>query len=293
MSHLGIVALVLMILLGGRSGAPQRGGLSAAAPQSSFAIYLIRGERLAPVRRSVPNTPAPGRAAMAALLRGPTAAERLAGYMSDIPSRTPLRGVSLSNGTLTVDLGSRFQAGGGSQSMLLRVAQIVYTATQFPSVSHVAFRLDGKPVTAIGGEGVVVSPPVNRSSFEAQAPAILVEHPLPGDQVSTPLSVSGTADVFKAQFSVDVESAAGKLLVHREVEASAGSGVRGGFGLRILLPISAEHLVVVAYDRSPRNGARINVVRIPITVRRHGSTRDAVATGVASTARIVTGAALT
>lgn len=254
----GLLAATLSVLAGG--------GVSHAAPaRPGVAVYLVRHERVAPVRRVVPRTLAPARASLAALLRGPSAAERRSGYTSAIPGGTPLRGVTLAHGTLTVDLGGRFQAGGGSESMLLRVAQVVHTATQFPSVGRVAFRLDGRPVAAIGGEGVIVSPPVGRSAFAGQAPAILVERPLPGDRVSTPLSVGGTARVFEAQFSLDVETAAGKLLVHREVEASAGTGGRGSFHVTIPLRASVQRLVVVAYDRSPRNGARVHVVRVPVT----------------------------
>ena len=168
---------------------------------------------------------------------------------------------------LTVDLSGRFQSGGGSQSMLLRVAQVVYTATTFPTVDRVAFSLDGRPVSAIGGEGVVVSPPVTRSSFEAQTPAILVEQPLAGDRVSTPVRIRGTANVFEAQLSIDVLKATGERLGHRTVEASAGTGTRGSFDVTIPVKAAAERLVVVAYARSPKNGARIDVVRVPVTVR--------------------------
>jgi germination protein M len=233
------------------------------AARSSLAVYLAQDGHVAPVRRFVARTAAPARAALAALLRGPTVAERREGYTSDVPGSTALRSVSLAQGVLTVDLSRRFETGGGSQSTRLRVAQVVYTASQFTSVSRVAFRLDGKAVTTIGG--VSVGSPVDRSSFEAQAPAILVEQPLPGDHVSTPLRISGTADVFEARFSVDVVTAGGKLLVHRAVEASSGSGVRGTFSLAIPFTTTARHLVVVAYELSPKNGARIHLVRIPIT----------------------------
>jgi spore germination protein GerM len=49
--------------------------------------------------------------------------------------------------------------------MQLRVAQIVYTLTEFPIIERVRFRIDGAPVAAIGGEGVVVQPPVAREDF--------------------------------------------------------------------------------------------------------------------------------
>ena len=236
--------------------------------RSSFTVYLVRGEHVAPVRRVVAHTPAVARAALTALLRGPTAAEQRQGYTSAIPGSTSLRSVSLSHGVATVDLSGRFQAGGGSLSMLLRVAQVVHTATQFPTVSRVAFRLDGKPVEAIGGEGVIVSPPVGRADFEGQAPPILVEQPLPGDHVPLPPVVRGTANVFEAQFSVEVQTPDGKVLIRRSAHASAGTGIRGSFDICIPLRTTAKHLVLVAYDNSPKNGSRIDVVRVPITVGR-------------------------
>lgn len=152
--------------------------------------------------------------------------------------------------------------------MQLRVAQIVYTATQFPAVSRVAFRIDGAAVPTIGGEGVIVSPPVTRRSFEAQAPRILVESPLPGDRVAAPVRVRGTANVFEGQFTAELRTTGGTVLVRRSARAVSGSGVRGAFF--VSLPVSAEvrHAVVVVYDRSARNGAPIDILRIPVRVVR-------------------------
>jgi hypothetical protein len=229
-------------------------------------VFLVRGEHVVPVRRAVPPTQALARASLAALLRGPTAVERRSGYSSAIPSTTVLRDLALSHGLLTVDLNNRFQAGGGSLSMQLRVAQVVFTATQFSSVRRVAFRLDGKPVEAIGGEGVVVEPSVGRAVFEVVVPPILVEQPLSGDRIAAPLLVRGSANVFEARLFVDVQTPAGKLLAHRSVHASAGSGMRGRFSALIALPGAAGKVVVVAYARSARNGARIDIVRVPVTL---------------------------
>jgi hypothetical protein len=93
--------------------------------------------------------------------------------------RVPNR-ITVVNRVATVDVSRRYEDGGGSTSMLLRVAQVVYTAARFPTVRKVAVRIAGRPVTAVGGERVVVSPPVGRAEFEAQTPPILVEQPLPG-----------------------------------------------------------------------------------------------------------------
>ena len=209
-----------------------------------MAAFLVRGEHVIPVRRFVPHTVAVAQAAVSALLRGPTASERKSGYSSQIPAWTGLRGISVSRGVATVDLSKRFESGGGSLSMQLRVAQVVYTLTQFPSVSRVAFRLDGRPVESIGGEGISVSPPVGRADFEAQNPPILVEQPLPGDIVGAPILVRGTANVFEARLVVDLVTTNGVLLARRNILATA----------RHWYPGSIQHTAVPSRgDDAPRN----------------------------------------
>ena len=37
--------------------------------------------------------------------------------------------------------------------MQTRLAQVVYTLTQFPTVDGVVFSLDGEPIDVLGGEG--------------------------------------------------------------------------------------------------------------------------------------------
>jgi hypothetical protein len=239
---------------------------AAAGLRTAVAVYLVRGEHVIPVQRFVPHTVAVAQAAVSSLLRGPTASERKSGYSSQIPAWTELRGISVSRGVATVDLSRRFEFGGGSLSMQLRVAQVVYTLTRFPTVSRVAFRLDGRPVESIGGEGILVSPPVGRAGFEAQTPPILVEQPLPGDSVGTPILVRGTANVFEARLVVDLVTTNGVLLARSNVMATAGTGTRGRFTVRIALAAPVARFVIVAYARSPKNGARIDVVRIPVMI---------------------------
>src|SRR5213593_1672242 len=53
-------------------------------------------------------------------------------------------------------------AGRGSSSMLGRLWQIVYTATQFPHASRVRFLIEGQTRAALGGEGVVIDHPLAR-----------------------------------------------------------------------------------------------------------------------------------
>lgn len=258
----GAAAVVALLALPA-SGA----GTTGPTTTTSLTVYLVRGEHLSPVRRIVPRTTGVAAAALRALLRGPTSAERTAGYGTTIPVGTALRGVSVSGRVATVDLTRRYESGGGSLSMLLRVAQVVYTATQFPTVDRVAFRLDGQPTEAIGGEGVIVAPPVGRRAFEGQVPAILVERPLPNDLVGNPVRVSGSANVFEARLAVDLLDARGRRIARRYVMATAGTGTRGTFAVSIAVPQTARVRFVVAYTNSPKDGSPINVVRVPVRGR--------------------------
>ena len=171
---------------------------------STFAVYLLRDGVIAPVRRTVASTPAVARASLEALMTGPTGAEESDGLVTAIPEGTTLLDVSVADGVATVDLSGTFDDGGGSASMLGRVAQVVATLTQFSTIERVAFRLDGEPVETIGGEGVVVDPPIGRTAIEEQSPQILIESPLPEDTVTSPIRLRGTANVFEATVSIEV-----------------------------------------------------------------------------------------
>jgi hypothetical protein len=99
--------------------------LAAGPAAASVRVYFPRGEQLAPVTR--PGTTVED--AMRALLRGPTAAERKAGYRTYIPRGTALRGVGVVGRQATVDLGVKLMQGTRAEGLNARLAQVVYTAT--------------------------------------------------------------------------------------------------------------------------------------------------------------------
>ena len=136
----------------------------AAAATATVHVYLVRGERGVPVHRTAPAL-TPARAAVRALLAGPTAAERAHGLGSAVPSGTKLLGLTVRDGLATVDLSRRFQSGGGSASMNERLAQLVYTLTGVRGVHGVELRLQGRPVSVFSGEGLILHQPLTRSAF--------------------------------------------------------------------------------------------------------------------------------
>ena len=251
--------------------APTESPAGIASPNAQTqpaVVYLLRDEKVAPVARRVPRTTGVAGAALRALFEGVTAEEEAQGLSTAVPEGTRLLGIDLDAGTATVDLSAEFESGGGSASMLARVAQVVHTVTRFPAIQRVAFRIDGEPVEAIGGEGVVVDPPVDRADFEEQAPAILVESPLPGARVRSPLRVSGTSNTFEATSQLELLDGDGNVLRKRFVTATSGTGTRGTWKARLRFDAPAgTALELYTYESSAEDGSPLHEVRIPLVAR--------------------------
>ncbi len=230
-------------------------------------IYLVRDEKLGVAGRTLPaGTQGVAAGAIEQLLAAPTAQDRRYRLGSAIPRGTRLLGVSIRSRTAYVDLSRQFTAGGGSLSMQLRVAQVVGTLTQFPTVRNVRFLIEGTPVESIGGEGVMVSPAVTLGDFEDVLPAILVEGPVPGAAVKSPFRLYGSANVFEAQFNMRIMQGA-TVVTERSVMARSGSGTRGRFSQAIRYPSSARgRATLEVFDVSEKDGSRTDVVRIPVTL---------------------------
>jgi hypothetical protein len=211
------------------------GPSSSPAGTTIIRAYFILGGQpgsagLVPVLREVPRTTQVATAAMDALLSGPTAdetAERT--ITSAVPAGTRLLAISIKNGLATVDLSTEFDSGGASGSMHDRLAQVVYTLTQFSTVKSVVFQIEGQTVTVFGSEGITLDGPVGRADYKDQLPAIFVDRPAYGAALGNPGRVSGNADVFEATFRVTVLDASGKSLVDQQVMATCGTGCRGTF----------------------------------------------------------------
>ena len=228
-------------------------------------VYLMLGDKIGVAHRTVTATQQVATAAMTELLAGPTPADTAAGLTTAVPSATRLLGINITGGTATVDLTSAFASGGGSLSMVARLAQVTYTLTQFPTVKGVVFRLDGNAVTVFGGEGIILDHPATRASFESVTPPILVEFPGRGWAVQSPVRVSGSANVFEAQFQAEITDAAGQVIATQNIRATSGTGTRGSFDASIAFPANATGAATLkVFDISAKDGSRIDTVTIPL-----------------------------
>lgn len=228
-------------------------------------VYMVRGEEIGASARQIAYTQDVATAAMTLLLEGPDDEDDDSGLSSEIPPGTELLNISLNNGTLTVDLSSGFTGGGGSASMLMRLAQVVHTGTQFDSVDDVQIMIDGEYVEAIGGEGVIIDEPMSRDDFEDQAPAILIESPAPHETVGSYIRLRGTSNTFEANLQIEIVGPSGDVIYQDYATASSGTGTRGEFDLTIPVEYSGSGIGSIRmFEHSAQDGERVNVVTIPV-----------------------------
>ncbi len=236
---------------------------------TTIELWYVKDERLLHERMPVQSTPAIGRLAMQMLLSGVPGPvlETVPGVSTAIPRGTEVLDLHIADGLATVDLSSEYESGGGSLSIQLRVAQVVFTLTQFDTVEAVRFRIDGHDVESIGGEGLLVDKPQKRKHFEDVAPPIIVEDPQPGDRVPSTFTMIGTANVFEATVSYRVVDDEGNELADGFTTATCGSGCRGDFSAKIRTEVNRRTPATLeVFESSAEDGRPLHMVRVPITL---------------------------
>jgi hypothetical protein len=256
---------------GSQTPTPTSTPVSSATPpggasrQTVLQTWFTRQGKLLVTERTIPATVSVGRAALDSLLAGPSAAEYAAGVRSQIPAGTRLLGLRISAGTATADFTSSFGSAASSSTMPLRIAQVVYTMTQFPSVTGIRFEINGQGVTVLGG--VPVQDPQTAAMYDGYLPAIIVQNPVIGEQVTGPVTVSGTADVFEAVVSVRILDSAGGEIARTFTTASCGTGCRGDYSVAVSYTVpKAEPGTIEVFESSAKDGQPINVQQIPVTL---------------------------
>jgi spore germination protein GerM len=147
--------------------------LALALLCASFAhpspVYLVhgrltelgwRGRLVAEPRREAPSP----KAALRALLRGPTAAEQARGIRSALPSGSRLVRLHVARGTATVGF-----AGGSQRAWLTggfyATAQVVYTLTAQRGIERVWMRVRGRRCCVFDHSGRPYAQPLTRAVF--------------------------------------------------------------------------------------------------------------------------------
>lgn len=242
---------------------------SDLGPSTPLEIWLTKGETLYPSARALfgGSSSAVGRDSVELLLKGVSVSEQVMDINTLIPFGTELRSLDISGGTATVDLTSEFVSGGGSLSMRMRIAQVVYTLTQFDTVQGVLFKIDGEPVESIGGEGVMVDTPQTRKDYEDLLPVIAVTTPGIGWDFASGDTIEGIANVFEANVSWRILDQNGEEIASDFTTATCGTGCWGDFTIEAVFSVDQDQPgTIEVFESSAKNGKPINVVSIPVTL---------------------------
>ncbi|MBQ7450111.1 GerMN domain-containing protein [bacterium] len=103
--------------------------------------------------------------AINSLLKGPNAEERKAGIYTEIPDGTKLLSVINSDDKIIINFNSEFQYGGGTESINNRLKQLVKTVVAILPDKNIYLYIEGKQVDVMGGDGIMITQPLNVSNF--------------------------------------------------------------------------------------------------------------------------------
>lgn len=142
---------------------------SAAAPTrpttTAVPVYLVEDGRLVRVDR-----PARRRTVQDALAALLAVGEATGSQRSAVPPGTVVERLSRRGDRLSVELSVHFGEVRG-HDQLLAVAQVVWTATEFPPVRQVDLLVEGRRIELPVEQGEVSAGPARRSDYRAVGPA--------------------------------------------------------------------------------------------------------------------------
>jgi len=133
-------SLVVAVVVLGAAAITAQAGASRSA---SARLYFLgsAGRTLVPAARTAPGP----RAALAALIAGPSVSERAQGLLPALPAPVRLLGVTIAHGRALVKLrGATLQAL-TTISRLRVIASMTFTLTSLPTITRVRFVVNGRP----------------------------------------------------------------------------------------------------------------------------------------------------
>ncbi|HEY3181585.1 MAG TPA: Gmad2 immunoglobulin-like domain-containing protein [Gaiellaceae bacterium] len=257
----GLPLLVLVALLAAGCGGNERSTQTSTpttvgvttgtqgtptGPPLTVVVYFYRGDRLAPVPVEVARTRGVANAALQALLDGPPN-----GYTTAIPDGTRGRVVGIAkDGSAALELPNLSDRAD---------AQLVYTLTRIPRIVGVGYPGIQNPETGEASDAAMT-----RAKYERYVPPILIESPLPNDQVSAPVRVRGTASVYEATLVLELVQN-DKVVTKQTISASEGAPARGVF-LTALSGGKAGPATVVAFAPNAAGGPPQHRVEVPVEI---------------------------
>jgi spore germination protein GerM len=143
-----------------------------SVPQTQPQVYWLRSNqnKLTLVAKSLPpntsvSTP---QQVLTIAVQNLLSAKPRDDLTSTIPKGTKLLSLKVRADGVHVDLSPEFRSGGGSTSMIYRVAQVIYTASSLNPNAKVFLSVGGQSIDdrhPLGGEGLSLRQPTTRTQF--------------------------------------------------------------------------------------------------------------------------------
>jgi hypothetical protein len=97
---------------------------------------------------------------------------------------------------------------------------------------------------------------------------IEVVTPARGDEVTAPVTITGTADVFEATVSIEIRDQTNNVIAETVTTATCGTGCRGDFAVEVPYSVGeTQPGEIRVFEVSAMDGKPTNVVRIPVTLQ--------------------------
>lgn len=235
--------------------------------------YLVAapggGERegklfITPERHRVAKTPAIARAALEELVHGKA---QDPDHSTPFPRESTINSVVIKDKVATVDWSAEvLTASAGAETESLGIQSVVYTLTEFSSISTVRFTVEGKDRGAAsngrtiedfwGHVGLSGQPWDRDEALEVLAPITLFT-PQNGTTSTGILKLTGEATTFEANVGIQLRDASGRMKVQTSTTASIGGPGRGTFSKTITFdpPATPQTWTLYVIEDSAKDGS--------------------------------------
>ncbi|MEX2405956.1 MAG: Gmad2 immunoglobulin-like domain-containing protein [Actinomycetota bacterium] len=124
----------------------------------------------------------------------------------------------------------------------------------------------GSPSTSASPSSEPTEGPSPEPSDGAK-PAIVVRTPAAGDEIVSPVTVVGTADVFEGTVSIRIVDANGQELAATFTTATCGTGCRGRYSEEVFFfTEERQDGTIEVFESSAADGSPLNLVRVPVVL---------------------------
>jgi hypothetical protein len=151
--------------------------------------------------------------------------------------------------------------------VLAAVVVLAALATACTSVDRVADALSPSPSAATTKPGATGPTSPSGATVPAGKPAIAVETPRSGDELVSPIGISGRARTQSGTLVVEILGADGRELAAVSVDTSCGAGCRGEFSANLAFFVETrESGTVRVFEPSAEDGTALHTTEVAITL---------------------------